>query len=50
MIDLRLNNVSPLAGFAKRDDLRYFLKAVAGIEYNSGDSKLDSFFFAGGLT
>lgn len=33
MIDVRLNNVSQLAGFAKRDDLRYFLKAICGIEY-----------------
>jgi len=33
MIDVRLNNVSQLAGFAKRDDLRYFLRTVGGIEY-----------------
>lgn len=33
VIDVRLNNVSQLAGFAKRDDLRYFLKAIAGIDY-----------------
>jgi uncharacterized protein (DUF488 family) len=33
VIDVRLNNVSQLAGFAKRDDLRYFLKALCGIEY-----------------
>lgn len=33
VIDIRLNNVSQLAGFAKRDDLRYFLKAICGIEY-----------------
>ncbi len=33
LVDVRLNNVSQLAGFAKRDDLRYFLKAIAGIEY-----------------
>jgi uncharacterized protein (DUF488 family) len=33
VIDVRLNNVSQLAGFAKRDDLRYFLKAICGIEY-----------------
>jgi uncharacterized protein (DUF488 family) len=24
LVDVRLNNVSQLAGFAKRDDLRYF--------------------------
>jgi len=33
VIDIRLNNVSQLAGFAKRDDLRYFLKAIGGIDY-----------------
>jgi len=33
VIDIRLNNVSQLAGFAKRDDLRYFLKALCGMEY-----------------
>lgn len=33
VVDVRLNNSSQLAGFAKRDDLRYFLKAVAGIDY-----------------
>ena len=33
LIDTRLNNVSQLAGFAKRDDLRYFLKEICDIEY-----------------
>lgn len=33
LIDCRLNNVSQLAGFAKRDDLRFFLKEICGIEY-----------------
>lgn len=33
MLDIRLNNTSQLAGFAKRDDLRYFLMAIGGIEY-----------------
>jgi uncharacterized protein (DUF488 family) len=33
LLDVRLNNVSQLAGFAKKDDLRYFLKAICGIEY-----------------
>jgi uncharacterized protein (DUF488 family) len=33
VIDVRLNNVSQLAGFSKRDDLRYFLRAIAGIDY-----------------
>lgn len=33
VVDVRLNNSSQLAGFAKRDDLRYFLRALAGIDY-----------------
>jgi len=33
VIDIRLNNVSQLAAFAKRDDLRYFLKALCDIDY-----------------
>ena len=33
LVDVRLHNVSQLAGFAKRDDLRYFLKAICGIDY-----------------
>lgn len=33
LVDVRLNNVSQLAGFTKRDDLRYFTKAICGIEY-----------------
>jgi uncharacterized protein (DUF488 family) len=33
VVDVRLNNVSQLAGYSKRDDLRYFLRAVAGIDY-----------------
>jgi uncharacterized protein (DUF488 family) len=33
VIDVRLNNVSQLAGFAKKDDLRYFLRAIALIDY-----------------
>lgn len=33
VIDVRLNNVSQLAGFAKRDDLAYFLKALGGLRY-----------------
>jgi uncharacterized protein (DUF488 family) len=31
--DVRLNNVSQLAGFAKRDDLAYFLASIGGIGY-----------------
>ena len=30
LVDIRLHNVSQLAGFAKRDDLAYFLAAIAG--------------------
>ncbi|WP_017307123.1 DUF488 family protein [Spirulina subsalsa] len=33
IIDTRLNNVSQLAGFAKRKDLEYFLKTIGNIEY-----------------
>ena len=33
VVDIRLNNVSQLAGFAKRDDLRYFLATICGIDY-----------------
>jgi uncharacterized protein (DUF488 family) len=33
VIDVRLNNTSQLAGFSKRDDLRFFLKEVCGMEY-----------------
>jgi len=33
LVDVRLNNTSQLAGFAKRDDLEFFLKAICGIEY-----------------
>ncbi|MCT7956026.1 DUF488 domain-containing protein [Laspinema sp. D3] len=33
IIDTRLNNISQLAGFAKKNDLKYFLKSLADIEY-----------------
>lgn len=33
LIDVRLNNVSQLAGFAKKDDLRYFLKELCNVNY-----------------
>ena len=33
VLDVRLHNTSQLAGFAKADDLTYFLKAIGGIEY-----------------
>lgn len=33
LLDVRLNNTSQLAGYAKKEDLRFFLKEVAGIDY-----------------
>jgi uncharacterized protein (DUF488 family) len=33
VLDVRLNNVSQLAGFSKREDLRYFLRTIADIDY-----------------
>lgn len=33
VVDVRLRNTSQLAGFAKSDDLAYFLKKIGGIEY-----------------
>ncbi len=33
LIDVRLNNVSQLAGFAKRQDLQFFLKEICEAEY-----------------
>ena len=33
IIDIRLNNVSQLAGFAKKEDLKYFLKEICQIDY-----------------
>lgn len=32
LVDVRLNNKSQLAGFAKRDDLAYFLKELRGVD------------------
>jgi uncharacterized protein (DUF488 family) len=34
LLDIRLNNTSQLAAFAKRDDLAYFLKAICNAEYH----------------
>lgn len=31
--DIRLNNVSQLAGFSKRDDLRFFARQISGLDY-----------------
>lgn len=33
VVDVRLNNVSQLAGFTKRDDLRYFTRVICNIDY-----------------
>ena len=33
IIDIRLNNTSQLAGFTKKDNLKYFLKELCGIDY-----------------
>jgi uncharacterized protein (DUF488 family) len=33
VVDVRLNNVSQLSGFAKRDDLGYLLKEICDMEY-----------------
>lgn len=33
IVDVRLNNVSQLAGFAKRDDLAFFLREICDMEY-----------------
>ncbi|EJG1821193.1 DUF488 domain-containing protein [Vibrio parahaemolyticus] len=33
LIDVRLNNTSQLSGFAKRDDLRFFLKELCDADY-----------------
>ena len=33
LVDVRLNNVSQLAGFTKRDDLQFFLNEICGADY-----------------
>jgi uncharacterized protein (DUF488 family) len=33
VVDVRLNNVSQLAGFAKKQDLSYFLDKIGAIQY-----------------
>src|SRR5579863_8410104 len=33
LLDVRLNNVSQLAGFAKRDDLKFFLHEICNAGY-----------------
>ena len=34
LLDVRLNNVSQLAGFTKKNDLRFFTKEICGVEYH----------------
>ena len=33
LVDVRLNNISQLAGFTKKNDLKYFLKELCNVEY-----------------
>lgn len=33
LIDTRLNNTGQLAGFSKRDDLKYFCRTILSVEY-----------------
>jgi len=33
IVDIRLNNTSQIAGFAKARELKYFLRVIAGIDY-----------------
>lgn len=33
LVDVRLNNVSQLAGFAKKDDLKFFLREICNLDY-----------------
>ena len=33
LVDIRLHNASQLAGFTKKEDLRFFLEEVCGAEY-----------------
>lgn len=33
VVDVRLNNISQLAGFAKKDDLKFFLRELCSTEY-----------------
>lgn len=33
VIDTRLNNESQLAGFSKKEDLKYFLKSILNVDY-----------------
>jgi uncharacterized protein (DUF488 family) len=33
LVDVRLNNLSQLSGFAKKDDLRYFTREICNVDY-----------------
>ncbi|MBV6524859.1 DUF488 domain-containing protein, partial [Ursidibacter maritimus] len=33
LIDVRINNSSQLSGFAKKNDLKFFLKELCSIDY-----------------
>lgn len=33
VVDIRLNNVSQLAGFSKKEDLKFFLREICGMDY-----------------
>ena len=33
VVDVRLNNISQLAGFTKKNDLIYFLEKICGMDY-----------------
>jgi uncharacterized protein (DUF488 family) len=33
IVDVRLNNISQLAGFSKKEDLKYFLKELCNVDY-----------------
>lgn len=33
LVDVRLNNVSQLAGFAKKNDLKFFLREICKLDY-----------------
>jgi len=35
VLDVRLNNVSQLSAFAKKNDLQFFLKELCGVEYET---------------
>jgi hypothetical protein len=39
VVDVRLNNASQLAGFAKANDLKYFLDRILGAELLTAESK-----------